>query len=131
MRPGLAVSSTAVRLQQRFSPRLLVRLQPYPRSIADGPGLSANRACAASKLANVSIINQGENGGTVKDLVSGTSPWGRLDFDWPVHGLNFSGSIHGLSAYGKPDIAGIMIGINDNLQGQVNPGTERQIASPA
>ena len=24
--------------------------------------------------------------------------------------------------YGRPDIAGIMIGINDNLQGQVNPG---------
>ena len=68
-------------------------------------------------------MNQGENGGTVKDLVGGTSPWGRLDFEWPIHGLNFSGSVDGLSEYGKPDIAGIMIGINDNLQGQVNPGT--------
>ena len=35
--------------------------------------------------------------------------------------MNFRGSIHGLSEYGQPDIAGIMIGINDNRQGQLNP----------
>jgi lysophospholipase L1-like esterase len=76
---------------------------------------------ATSKLANISIVNQGENGGTVLDLVSGISPWGRLDFKWPIHPLNFTGSLNGQSMFGRPDIAGIMIGINDNLQGQVHP----------
>jgi hypothetical protein len=91
-----------------------------------GSPLGLTAVCAtppASKLANISIVNQGENGGTVKDLVSGISPWGRLDFRWPQHPLNFTGSLNGMSTYGKPDIAGIMIGINDNLQGQVYPGT--------
>ena len=91
-------------------------------AIKSGPG--------TSKLQGVQLVNQGENGGTVLDIVNGTSPWGRLDFDWPDHGLNFSGSIHGLSCYGQPDIAGVMIGINDVWQGQNFPDPDSGVSSP-
>jgi hypothetical protein len=42
-------------------------------AIKSGPG--------TSKLQGVQLVNQGETGGTVLDVVNGTSPWGRLDFD--------------------------------------------------
>eukprot|EP00039_Didymoeca_costata_P003595 m.68609 g.68609 ORF g.68609 m.68609 type:complete len:511 (+) comp11983_c0_seq1:112-1644(+) len=65
----------------------------------------------------VKVVNEGVNGGTVKDLVVGYSPWGHLDPSFPITNISFLQTIQGLSPYGvKPDIAAIQIGINDVWQ---------------
>ena len=58
------------------------------------------------------IINQGVNGGTIKDLVIGFSPWGHLNPFLPQSNISFAETLD----QDLPDIVHIQIGINDILQ---------------
>lgn len=58
------------------------------------------------------IINQGVNGGTIKDLVIGFSPWGHLNPFLPQSNISFAETLD----QDLPDIVHIQIGINDVLQ---------------
>jgi lysophospholipase L1-like esterase len=58
------------------------------------------------------IINQGVNGGTIKDLVRGFSPWGHLNPFLPQTNITFAETLD----QDEPDIVHIQIGINDVLQ---------------
>ena len=66
----------------------------------------------------VRIINQGVNGGTIKDLVKGFSPWGHLNPNYPQTNITFAETLD----QDKPDIVHIQIGINDILQAGPNCG---------
>jgi len=68
---------------------------------------AALAASPTTKGLNVSLINEGVNGGTASDLVLGFSPWGAL-----VPNRTFADVIKLL----QPDVVGIQIGINDVLQ---------------
>lgn len=70
----------------------------------------------ATRNLSVTVVNQGVNGGTVKDLVVGYSPWGHLDPSFPRTNITFNETLWGGSPNGRPDIAGVQIGINDVWQ---------------
>ena len=73
-------------------------------AIASGPGTST--------MTNITLINQGVNGGTVTDLVKGYSPWGHLDPHEKQTNVTFAETI----ARDKPDVVAIQIGVNDVWQ---------------
>ena len=58
------------------------------------------------------LINQGVDGGTVKDLVRGYSPWGHLDPFQVQTNITLAETLE----RDRPDIVGIQIGINDVWQ---------------
>lgn len=78
------------------------------RALATGPGTAG---------LNVTLIDQGINGGTVTDLVVGYSPWGHLDPHLPQSNITFAETV----ARDRPDIIAIQIGENDVMQ-QPNRG---------
>eukprot|EP00039_Didymoeca_costata_P030738 m.31134 g.31134 ORF g.31134 m.31134 type:complete len:409 (+) comp8282_c0_seq1:138-1364(+) len=63
-------------------------------------------------LKNITLIDQGVNGGTVQDLVKGYSPWGHLDPHEKQTNITFAQTIQ----RGKPDIVAVQIGVNDVWQ---------------
>ena len=73
-------------------------------AVANGPGTQA--------MANITLINQGVNGGTVTDLVKGYSPWGHLDPHQKQTNITFAETV----ARDKPSIVAIQIGVNDVWQ---------------
>ena len=73
---------------------------------------SALKAGPGTKDLNITLIDQGINGGTVTDLVAGWSPWGHLDPHSAQSNITFAQTI----ARDKPDIVGIQIGENDVMQ---------------
>jgi len=60
---------------------------------------------STSFVNDISIINKGLNGGTIKDLIIGISPWGKSEFSF-LETLNEI----------KPDIVVVQIGLNDIYQ---------------
>jgi lysophospholipase L1-like esterase len=67
---------------------------------------------AGTKHLNITLINQGVNGGTVTDLVVGYSPWGHLDPHLPRTNITFAQTL----LRDKPDVVAIEIGVNDVMQ---------------
>ena len=67
----------------------------------------ALQASPATAQLNVTLVNEGVNGGTTTDLVAGFSPWGSL-----VPNATFARVVDML----KADVVAIQIGINDILQ---------------
>jgi lysophospholipase L1-like esterase len=65
-----------------------------------------------TKNVPIRVINQGVNGGTIKDLVKGFSPWGHLNPHLPQSNISFVQTLD----EDNPDIVHIQIGINDVLQ---------------
>ena len=68
---------------------------------------AALAASPTTKGMNVTLINEGVNGGTTSDLVLGFSPWGAL-----VPNRTFADVV----ALVQPTVVGLQIGINDVLQ---------------
>ena len=68
---------------------------------------AAIAASPATRGMNITLINEGVNGGTASDLVLGYSPWGAL-----VPNTTFAEVVAML----QPTVVGIQIGINDVLQ---------------
>jgi len=46
-----------------------------------------------TKKAAIRVINQGVNGGTIKDLVKGYSPWGHLNPNLPPSNITYVGTL--------------------------------------
>eukprot|EP01052_Picozoa_sp_SAG31_P003583 SAG31_NODE_140_length_22731_cov_10.941410_7_plen_210_part_00 len=62
---------------------------------------------------NVSLINQGINGGTAGDVLRrGSSPWGHLDPFKKPSNISFVDTLR----RDEPDVVGLQIGINDYMQ---------------
>lgn len=61
---------------------------------------------------SVRVIDQGVNGGTVKDLVRGWSPWGHLNPSLPQSNISFAQTLD----QDGPDVVVVQIGINDVWQ---------------
>ena len=78
----------------------------------EGVIAKALKAGAGTKDLNVTLIDQGINGGTVTDLVVGYSPWGHLDPHRPQSNISFAETV----ARDKPDIIAVQIGENDVMQ---------------
>ncbi len=68
---------------------------------------SALAASPSTKALNVTLVNEGVNGGTTSDLVLGFSPWGAL-----VPNRTFADVV----ALLQPTVVAFQIGINDVLQ---------------
>ena len=68
---------------------------------------AALAASPTTKGLNISLVNEGVNGGTTSDLVLGFSPWGAL-----VPNRTFAEVV----ALLQPTVVGFQIGINDVLQ---------------
>lgn len=74
-------------------------------AIANGSG--------TKNLVNITLVDQGINGGTVTDLVSGYhAPWGHLDPHKPLSNITFAETLQ----RDKPDVVAIQIGVNDIWQ---------------
>lgn len=78
----------------------------------EGAIASALKAGAGTKNINITLIDQGVNGGTVTDLVRGWSPWGHLD----PHGKQTNITFAEVIARDKPDYVAVQIGVNDVWQ---------------
>lgn len=83
-------------------------LNIYERVIADAIAHGAG----TKGLVNITLIDQGCNGGTVTDLVRGYGPWGHLDPHQPQTNITFEQTV----ARDKPDIVAVQIGVNDVWQ---------------
>jgi len=82
-------------------------LDLYQPIIEDAIGVSPY-----TKNLSIRVFNQGVNGGTVKDLLLGYSPWGHLNPDRPAANTTFLQTLD----EDKPNIVVLQIGINDVWQ---------------
>jgi lysophospholipase L1-like esterase len=81
-------------------------------NLYEGVISKALAASPATQGLNISLIDQGVNGGTVTDLVAGFSPWGHLDPHVKQTNISFAETLK----RDQPDIIGIQIGENDVMQ---------------
>eukprot|EP00935_MAST-01C_sp_MAST-1C-sp1_P001424 g1424.t1 len=81
------------------------RFQPVlERALAEGAG---------TKGLAVTLLNQGINGGTARDLEErGYSPWGHLDPSKKQSNISFAETLE----RDQPHVVGVQIGINDFMQ---------------
>jgi lysophospholipase L1-like esterase len=74
--------------------------------------VSAIGASPYTRNLSVRVFNQGVNGGTVKDVVKGYSPWGHLNPSRPLANTTFLQTLD----EDKPNVVVLQIGINDVWQ---------------
>ena len=86
-------------------------LDKYEPIIIDAIGASPH-----TQNLSLRIFNQGVNGGTVKDVVLGYSPWGHLNPSRPLMNTTFVQTLD----EDKPNIVVLQIGINDVWQAGPN-----------
>jgi hypothetical protein len=78
----------------------------HPSPVGTVNSVQTRKASPDTKGLDVTLIDQGVNGGTVTDLVRGFSPWGHLDPHQPQSNITFEQTI----LRDKPDVCSSFLG---------------------